>query len=79
MKRPIYPPNLLGPTGDYPRGSAGPTDDGGLKLGITNWEGVVRLDFGTPVAWIGLPPDEAIEFAKLILKYAGVKSIKIIL
>ena len=76
--RGILPPDL-GPTGDYPRGKFGPDDEGGLNIGITQKDGVVVVNFGTPVAWFGMPPEQAIEFAKNILKHAGVKSVKIIL
>jgi hypothetical protein len=30
----------------------------------------VRIDFGKPTAWIGLPPDQALAFASLIVKHA---------
>jgi hypothetical protein len=70
---------ILGPTGNFPQGKVGPDDEGGLMIQMTNWNGVVRIDFGAPVTWLGLPPDEAIEFAKKILKQAGVKKVTVIL
>ena len=33
--------------------------------------------FGKPVAWLGLPPPQAIEFAKLLLKNAGVRKVEL--
>lgn len=70
---------ILGPTGEFPRGQLGPNDQGALRIAVTTWEGVVRIDFGTPVAWFGLPPDQAIEFAKNIMKHAGAKKVSVIL
>ena len=60
----------LGPTGDFPLGKLNPDDEGGLKLAISQEKGVVRIDFGKPTAWIGLPPDLALEFAATIAKHA---------
>jgi hypothetical protein len=69
----------IGPTGDYPLGKLNPDDEGGLRIGITNKDGAVIINFGTPVAWFGMPQDQAINFARLIMKKAGVKSVKVIL
>jgi hypothetical protein len=71
--------SLFGPTGDFPQGKLNPDDEGALNVGVTNKDGVVVINFGTPVAWFGMPTDQAIEFAKLIMRNAGVKSIKLIL
>lgn len=70
---------ILGPTGDYPHGKLGRDDEGGLNIGITNRDGAVVVHFGTPVAWFGMPPEQAIEFAKTIMKHAGAKKITVIL
>jgi hypothetical protein len=59
-----------GPTGDFPHGRLNPDDEGGLKIAISQEKGVVRIDFGEPTAWIGLPPELALEFASLIAKHA---------
>lgn len=68
----------FGATGEYPRGSLGPTDLGALKVGIAHdSKGNVILNFGTEVSWIGLPPEQAIDFAKTILKHAGATKIEI--
>jgi len=70
---------FLGPTGDFPQGKLNPTDEGGLQVMIGNKDGAVIITFGTPVAWFGMPNSEAIDFAKKIMKQAGVKSVKVIL
>ena len=60
----------VGPTGDYPRGQLNPHDEGALKVAIGHESGVVRLDFGEPTAWIGLPPDEALTLAAVLVSHA---------
>ena len=68
----------LGATGTYPRGKLGPHDEGGLAIGIAkDKRGNIIVNFGTPVAWFGLPPEQAIAFARLILKHAGAGRIEI--
>jgi len=60
----------LGPTGDFPHGKLNPDDEGGLKIAISQEKGVVRIDFSEPTAWIGLPPNLALEFAAAIARHA---------
>lgn len=56
----------LGPTGEYTNGKLSPDDEGGLMVGITNFNGRVVLDFGKPVQSIGLTRPEALQLAKTI-------------
>jgi hypothetical protein len=62
----------LGPTGDFPHGKLNSGDKGGLNVAISTQTypddrtPVVRIDFGTPVDWVCLPPDDAIQFALVI-------------
>ena len=67
----------FGATGEFPQGKLNDTDEGALRLGVAydKLDGIVRVDFGKPVAWLGLPPPEAIQFAKLLLKNAGVRKV----
>jgi hypothetical protein len=58
---------------EYPQGQLNTEDEGALKLAVGSADGVVRVDFGKPVAWLGLPPAEAVQFARLILRHAGAK------
>jgi hypothetical protein len=64
------PDDKLGPTKDFPLGKLNETDEGGLQLAISEEKGTVRVDFGSPVAWFALPPDQALAFASLIVKRA---------
>lgn len=56
----------LGPTGKFPEGKLNPFDDGGLRFAVSTEKGVVRVDFQTPVSWLGLPPQIAIAFANIL-------------
>jgi len=68
----------IGPTGDYPHGKLNDDDEGGLMTGVTHLDsGEVIINFGKPVAWFGMPKEIAIDFAKLVLKHAGAKTISI--
>ncbi len=62
----------IGATGRYPYGQADPTDEGELRLAVAadHAAGIVRLVFGKPVAWIGLPTTEARAFAAALLDKA---------
>ncbi len=60
-----------GPTGDFPEGQLNEDDEGGLNIGIGDDKGNLVLYFGKPVAWIGMPPENAIELANLIIKKQG--------
>lgn len=59
-----------GPTGDFPKGKLNEDDEGGLQIVVTHDEGVVKVAFGKPTAWLGLPPEEAVQLAGLIVKHA---------
>jgi hypothetical protein len=68
----------FGPTGDYPHGSLGPHDEGGLTIGVAHdSKGNIIINFGTKLSWIGLPPEQAVDLARLLLLHAGVYEMKI--
>ena len=54
----------------YPNGKLNNNDLGELPIKIGNEKGNVAIDFGQPTAWIALPPDQAVEFALMIIKRA---------
>lgn len=60
-----------GPTGRFPRGQITPQDEGELRLAVAHADGVVIIDFGKPVSWLGFAPHEARQFADLVLKHAS--------
>jgi hypothetical protein len=63
----------LGGVGTASHGQLDETDEGDLRLMVSSDDGNVRIDFGKHVAWLGFPKDQAVDFAMLILKHAGVK------
>lgn len=61
---------IFGKLNSFSRGKIHAHDEGDLQMGIANKDGVVIINFGTPVTWIGLEPDKAEAFAALITKHA---------
>lgn len=59
-----------GPTGDFPRGRLNADDEGGLRIAIGGENGNVVMAFGKDVAWIGLPPQQAVDLAQQLIKWA---------
>jgi hypothetical protein len=73
----------LGPTGDFPHGKLSDDDEGGINVALSGHPApdgtpMVRLDFGKPVAWLSLPRDQAIQFAMVLLKHAGLRGMIVI-
>ena len=66
------PRTILGATGKFPWGTSDPTDEGELQIALVadHTEGIVRVDFGKRIAWIGLPANQARDIANLLLKKA---------
>lgn len=62
----------LGATGRYPFGKVGQHDAGELRLGVAvdHQQGIVHIDFGTPVTWIGLEESKVREFAAMLIEKA---------
>lgn len=61
----------LGGTGRLPDGMTRPDDEGELRFAVgRDKRGNVQVDFGKPVAWFALPPDQAKALAALLIKHA---------
>lgn len=56
----------------WPEGRLNGDDDGELAFGIGPDETgkLVKIDFGKPVTWTAMPPQQAIELAQLLIKHA---------
>jgi hypothetical protein len=62
----------IGATGNFPNGKLNSDDEGDLAIRIASdpKKGVVMIDFGKPVNWVGLPKDQAFELAEILKKRA---------
>ena len=59
-----------GSLGEFPESQLTKTDEGSIQFAIGEKDGKVVIDYGTPVHWIGMTPQQAAEFASLIMKRA---------
>lgn len=55
----------------YPDGKLAADDHGELAMRIDIYRGVVRIDFGKPIAWLGLDKPSALSIAETIVRYAA--------
>jgi hypothetical protein len=62
-----------GATGLFTQGQASDDDEGGLTMAFAadRLAGIVRVEFGKPVAWLGLPKDQAQQFAAMVARKAS--------
>lgn len=56
----------------YPEGRVGGDDEGALAFAVAadQAHGIVRIDFGKPVEWIGLGPKDCVALAQLLIQKA---------
>lgn len=62
--------NFRGALGAFPEGQLTKTDEGSIQFAIGEKDGKVVLDFGTPVHWVGMSPQQAADLASLLIKRA---------
>jgi hypothetical protein len=62
----------MGATGQHPYGKLRPDDEGELTvaMAVDRAQGVIRMEFGKPVAWLALPAAHARHLAKLLVEKA---------
>lgn len=72
----MTPEVQLGAQHDFPAGQYGPTDEGALRfaVGHDKTNGRVVMEFGSPVAFMAMEPDQARHLANLLLTHAGLIS-----
>lgn len=58
----------LGATGNFPEGKINDVDEGEVRMAIFAEDKNLIIHFGTPVLWLGLPKQKAIDLAENILK-----------
>ena len=59
-----------GAIGSHPDGKLTPADEGAIQFAIGEANGKVVIDFGTSVHWFGMNPQQAADFASVVLKKA---------
>jgi hypothetical protein len=62
--------NFRGALGNFPEGQLTKTDEGAIQFAIGHKDGKVILDFGTPVHWVGMSPQQAADLASSLLAKA---------
>lgn len=64
----------LGATGSFPKGKLDDGDEGELQFAIAadSKTKKVLIDFGKPVAWLGLDPSDARNIAKALNEKADI-------
>jgi hypothetical protein len=60
----------FGATGQFPEGKLNEADEGEIQFGITTDNGKVVINFGTPVSWMGMNPEQARELGALLSHHA---------
>jgi hypothetical protein len=50
----------------FPRGRLNPMDEGAIEIAVGVQQDVVVLTFPSPVAWVGMPAEQAEELADTI-------------
>jgi hypothetical protein len=56
----------LGKTGKYPKGELNEHDEGALTYAVGLVDGKIFIDFGSPVAWLGLDLESATALKKAL-------------
>lgn len=59
-----------GAIGAYPDGKLTPFDEGSIQFAVGGQDGKVVMDFGTPVRWMGMTPQQAADLASDLMKWA---------
>lgn len=60
----------LGATGNKTEAPIREDDEGEIKIAITSEDGKVIINFGLPIAWVGMNPDQAIQLSESLKRAA---------
>lgn len=71
------PTRELGGTGEFPEGKLNGSDEGSLRFAIGQEGGCVSIAFGKPVAWLAMPPEQAVAMAELLIAKARIVARKL--
>lgn len=60
-----------GATGQFPEGKIGEDDEGELLVQIAYdaEHGLIRVEFGKPVAWLMLKPQDSVDLGKMLVEH----------
>lgn len=61
----------FGATGKYPMGELDKSDEGEIAFGVASHRGKVIINFGKPVAWLGMDARQAGALAVLLIQHAN--------
>lgn len=70
FRKPPMIPNI-GATGEFPDGKLTDDDEGEIRIGITEKDNVIVLDFCKPISWIGFTKEQAIQIAQTLIDKAN--------
>lgn len=62
--------SFRGAIGSFPAGKLTKADEGSIQFAVGEKDGKVVIDFGTPVAWVGMRPQEAADLANTLFRWA---------
>jgi hypothetical protein len=65
-----------GAIGHHPDGKLTAFDEGSVQFAVGSQDGKVVLDFGTPVRWMGMTPQQAADLASSLMKWARLEGRK---
>lgn len=61
----------FGATGKFPMGEIDKTDEGEIAFGVASHRGKVIINFGKPVAWLGMDARQAAGLAAVLIQHAN--------
>jgi len=73
IKQLFEPRSPLGATGRYPEGKLGKHDEGEIAFAVAAdpKNKKVLIDFGKPVAFLGMNPEQAVALGEMLIAKAG--------
>lgn len=70
MRKVLAESPQFGATGKYPMGELDKSDEGEIAFGVASHRGKVIMNFGKPVAWLGMDARQAGALAALLIQHA---------
>jgi hypothetical protein len=70
MRELLNTTGFRGAIGSYPDGKLTKQDEGLIQFAVGDQDGKVVLDFGTPVTWVGMTAQQAMDLAGDLMKRA---------